>query len=520
MMRMIRFAAIAALLAAACGKGGDTKDEGKKPTEKADQDVLPTVAATPIGLAAVKELNYLYGKGQKPYAKATDLYKKKDWAALRAVTEETLAADPGHLDAHRLLGTALAQLGEAEAATEHLAIAIAGDFVRWGPSLLDDGELADYLATPHGKALAARHGELKAAVDHQIAGGVWVIGRRTAFKWPAKSGPASTRGELYAWSEDAKRFVRLTHTGHQLAGWVRSPSGDEIALVGYDAATLDAKNKHAAPTINAWVETRDAETFAKRGARARFKNVRAVGVYYGEGGQILVDTLKANGRWGLTRDKTMSIDATTGKTAKTNARADAASERVVVTLDETVVSGPTRGLEPTPSPTDPNLITGFTITATGRAIAIPDSGVGDASLPRANPSGTRVAFATWVDPCAGADAAKPTLYVIDGKTGDRKHVLTAGSRFNLRWLSDDRLIYEDGSGGLRIWDATTAKEVVRIGDKGSEKASYGLSGVSASPRPICRKEPLADVDVAGVGDVDDEPLPVEEEPGAEPASTP
>jgi hypothetical protein len=65
-----------------------------------------------------------------------------------------------------------------------------------------------------------------------------------------------------------------------------------------------------------------------------------------------------------------------------------------------------------------------------------------------SPSKARIAFAGATDPCATGDAAaKPSLYVGDAKTGAYKHVLTADSRFRARWIDDDRLIYEDGSGG-------------------------------------------------------------------------
>jgi hypothetical protein len=222
--------------------------------------------------------------------------------------------------------------------------------------------------------------------------------------------------------------------------------------------------------------------------------------------------MKAQGRWTMVPDKTYSIDASTGKTAKTKPAQDPASGRVVVSLDETIATGAPKGVQLTPSTQDPSLITEITFASTKRTISIPQSGLADGSVPRANPSGTRVAFAAWADPCS--DDAKPTLYVADAKTGDLKHVLTAGSRFNLRWLSDDRLVYEDGAGGLRVWDATSGREV----DKLADKAGFALAGLSASPAPICHAEPLADVET-GETEEPAEP-PVDEMPpeeSAEPA---
>ena len=117
---------------------------------------------------------------------------------------------------------------------------------------------------------------MKAKVEQAIAGGVWMLGRRSTFKWPAKSGSASTRGELYAWSPEDRRFLRITHTDHHMAAWLPSPGGDQIALVGYEKADVTGT-----PIIRAWVETIDTKTFETRSKRATFKGVRAVSVTWG-----------------------------------------------------------------------------------------------------------------------------------------------------------------------------------------------------------------------------------------------
>ena len=490
-----RLVAIVVALAACGGEKKDSKD--KETAEKAIE--LPALTVPPLGVESPKKMNYVYGDGAKPYAKVVEAYKKQDWPAVIAGAEETLAKDAGHLEAHRVLGAALAQTGDFPKAADHLLAALAGDFLRWGPKLPEDQELTGFLASPHGKSLLARHLEMKAGVEKAIRGGVWLIGRRSTFKWPAKSGSASTRGELYAYDEASKRFFQITHTSHQLAAWLPSPNGAEIALVGFDKVAMPdpAKAKNTPPTIRAWVETIDAKTFETVTKRSTFKNVRALGVYWGDGGQLLVDTFKAAGRWALTPDATFSIDASTGKAAKSAAAPDPASGRALVSLDETLVAGPTAGIQVVASPTDPALITELKLVSTGRSIKIPESGLGDASVPRANPSGSRAAFATWVDPCGEGDAAKPSLYVADAKTGQLKHLLTADSRFNLAWLTDDRLVYEDGSGGLRIWDATTGRKRRRSsrrpawGSQGCRRRRSRSAARSRSPisRPTTARRP-------------------------------
>src|SRR5205823_3688546 len=79
------------------------------------------------------------------------------------------------------------------------------------------------------------------------------------------------------------------------------------------------------------------------------------------------------------------------------------------------------------------------------------------------PDDAHVAFATGVDPCA-KDAA-PSLYVADTKTSALKHLLTARSRFQTRWLDAQTLAYEDGDGAIRLWDAATGRESQRLDDR-------------------------------------------------------
>jgi hypothetical protein len=482
----------------ACGGGGGKKEEPKQEA----REVMPTLAVPPLGVASLEEMNYVWGAGSKAYKKAYAALDK-DWSAVKAAAEETLAKDPRHLHAHHDLGVALAQLGDFPGAAGPLVTALAGDFLRWGPGLLEDKRLTQFFDSPHGKALAAAHRDLAAEVEAVIAGGIWLIGRRSTFKWPKGSGPASTRGELYAFDEESRRFLMLSHTDHQVAGWLRSPDGGEVALVGYNQAHL----ADPAPLVTAWVELRDARTWEPRGKRAVFKKVRAVAAQYGDGGQLLVETSKAQGRWATVRAALWSIDGTTGKAVKTSAAVDPRSDRVQVSLDETVVTGGARGIKLSPSIDDPTLIAEIEIEQTGRTISLPESGKGDRAVPRASPSGARVAFATWVDPCAEEDGPKPSLYVQDGD--QRHHLLTQASRFGLRWLSDDRLLYEDGSGALRIWDATTRREAARLTAGKAGAYLLGVAGLSASARPICRKEPLAEVETEVVPE---EPPPEEPPP--------
>ena len=125
-----------------------------------------------------------------------------------------------------------------------------------------------------------------------------------------------------------------------------------------------------------------------------------------------------------------------------------------------------------------------------------------------SPGGGRLAFATATDPCAKADdAARPSLYVADAKAGTYKHVLTAASRFGVQWIDDDRLLYEDGTGALRVYDAAAGRETGKL----TERAGLALHALPPSAAPLCQTEPPVDDPTATDG------LPTEE-PAADPAA--
>jgi hypothetical protein len=81
-------------------------------------------------------------------------------------------------------------------------------------------------------------GQLRDAVATHVAGSPWVLARRSGWKQPAPgTSYAATRGELYAVDPIAKRFVRVTHTDHSVAAYLRAPSG-EVLLAGFTQAEV------------------------------------------------------------------------------------------------------------------------------------------------------------------------------------------------------------------------------------------------------------------------------------------
>ena len=512
-----RWLLVAAAAALAAGCGGDKKAEGsgKGTGTGTAEEPAPTLPVPALGVASPKLFNYPYEAGNKEYEKALKAYKAepRDWAGVRAAAEATLAKDATHLEARWVLGEALAQAGEAAKAAEQLSGALAADWMRWGPSLAQDPELAGFLDTPHGKALLALNATLKDQFAATVKTAPLVLGRRSTFKMP-KPGTnyAATRGELYAYDLEHKRFLRLTHTDHQLAAFVRAPGGDELLLLGFDKAELpDPKKAPDAPPLLAksWLKTFSLGQLADTSARANVGKARAVTAWYGTGDQVVVGTSVASGRWGLGKQTVLVLDRSTGKLTKT--QAPQPPDHVELTFDEIAARGANVSLPP--GDLDPS-ITAKLMADGGGPIGVGADGKPALASFTMSPGKTRVAFATATDPCNSADdAAKPTLYVADAKTAQIKHVLTAASRFAVTWIDDDRLIYEDGSGGLRLYDAAAMRETAKI----AGGPGLALRTLSPTTAPLCRKEPIAAEPDDGT---DGESLPPEESPASNPATTP
>jgi len=450
-----------------------------------------------LGVDRVQRFNFIYGEGQGSYATALVKAKARDWAGARAACETAIAKDPYELDAHRLLATVLAQQGDHAAAVDHLVIALAADYYAYAPTL-DAPELDAFRATPHGQAVAALAKEIAAEYAKRTKTALLLVGRRSTFKWPDKPGvqPDASRGELYAYDRDSKRYLRLSHTDHQVAGYVRAPGGASVALVGFDRVERGASDSDAPLLARPWLVAVDPADWKPLGKRIELPSSREVIAGYGPGDQLLVATAQATARWTLGDLAISSVDIAGGKLTKI-AGAVTWTPRVELTLDE---GRAPRAADATKATGDkPNLVL---TTGAGGTIRVPESGDVDADSIATSPDGARVAFATAVDPCAKDTA--PSLYVADAKTGALKHLLTARSRFATRWLDATTLAYEDGDGAIRLWDAQTGREAARLDDK----AGLALDVLSLANGPLCKQAPAA-VPV-GSGSEGEEPLPPEE----------
>ncbi len=504
---------VALVFAASCGSK-------EKPAEKKDAAVVvPEVAPItqpPSGVDAVKRMGFVYDAGWPAYDKAVAAKGKGDVAGARAQLDASLAKDPDHLDAHYLYAKLLAGAGEHAAAVDHLVVALAADYFRYGPVLAADTEMKEFLGTSHGQAVTALAQKIEADYKKRVASGVWLVARRSAFKWPKELGAqaASTRGELYAYDRETKRYLRLSHTDHKVAAFIRAPGGGEVALLGFDKidrpkGETKGEMKADAPAtfVTSWVQIRETTDWTVVGKKVSLGAAREIGVGYGTGDQLLVTTAQADGRWGTKDTVVSTVDKSTGKATKV--ATPAPTPRIALTLDEGRVIRDATGIVAVWSgdpPTTPNFK-----TAAGTTIEIPESHAARQASFAVAPESGRVVFSTAVDPCAN-DVA-PSLYVSDGKSAALKHVLTAKSRFANRWLDANTLAYEDGEGAIRIWDATTGREASKL----ENKAGIALDVLSLAPAPLCKGSPPVveppDAAGAGSGASDEPPLPPEEPTG-------
>jgi hypothetical protein len=497
MLRSIGVFLVLALALVGCGK----KSEVSKGKDDAAVPQVAPLSAPPSGVEAIKKMGFVWDVGTTAYDKAVAALKAKQWSAVRTNAEAAIAKDPTHLDAHRLLASALAREGEHAAAVDHLVTALAADYWKYGPGLAKDDELKDLMGTSHGAAVTALAAKLRDDYQKRTASGLWLVGRRSAFKWPKDPGVqgATSRGEVYAFDRETKRYLRLTHTDHKVAGFVRAPSGAEIAIIGFDKIDKPKTDDEPPTFAGAWLQVIETTEWKPVGAKIKLDAAREISVGYGAGDQLLVSTAPASGRWGIGAVTVASIDKTTGKATKVATPPPV--PRVVLTLDEGKLVTQTDAVTATWTGDPP---TAPSIKTTGATIAVPESGAASQASLAVAPGGARIVFATAVDPCAKDTA--PSLYVADAKTGALKHVLTAASRFATRWIDATTLAYEDGDGAIRLWDATTSRELMRL----DNKAGIALDVLSLASAPLCKQAPPAVDAGSGSGD---EPLPPEEGPG-------
>ncbi|HEY8146630.1 MAG TPA: hypothetical protein VIG06_28305, partial [Kofleriaceae bacterium] len=442
-----------------------------------------------------------------------DAYKKKDWAAVRSAAEETLELDKGHLDAHRMLASALAQQGEFEKAVEHLSIALAADWIRWGAKVEVDPDLEPLMSSPFGAKLKEMNAAYKDELIRRAKGGLLAVARRGAFKPPQrahgviprdpvshsggdrsggedpkKKGAArmASRAELFAFDKESARWIRLTETGFQVVGFLAAPSGDEIAYVTVREVAMPDDPKAAPPVLAvAKIGTLSLAAPEASSKEAEIKNARTLALEYLAGDELVATSYEPQGYWGLGTTSSFSIDKAAGK-AKASKAPPAGGRRLVVRFEgvELDTPGDAEGIAADWNP-ETGTAEEFVLDASKKRVQLPKGQAARRASIAWSPDRKKVAFATQADACAEKPADRAAaLYLVDVESGKLKHVSKGQTGFSARFLDPTTLAYADEEGGVRLYDAVAGRENGKLTTKGG----LGLVGVGSQMGLLCTRE--------------------------------
>jgi hypothetical protein len=478
--------AVVLVLATGCRK----HDNSQNKTNDNSHSVAP-IAPVMVGVETIAQLNFMYDEGASAYQKATALYKKpvRDWAAIAAQCQAALDKDVRHLDARRLLVAALSAQGLYADVAEQLLQILSADFLRYSPGLQRDPELAAFWSTAHGIALQATMTKMRADFTDRANRGVWFIGRRSTFKLPTKLGQwaANSRGEIYSYDLETKRFLRLTHTNHQVAAYAVGPN-DEIALLTFDridnaplanapitnpqSNSSDQQSTRVPLMSRAWITRWKRSSWQPINPKVAVPVARQISFGY-HATSLLVRVAPALDRWAVGSSDTFVVDATKGQLSPTQQQL---TDSVTFNLDDSYVSRSTTGFVVKVDPQRPDTAT--LTTGDGTAVVLPNNALVDPKTLSSSPSGEYIAFATAVDACDNAQNA--ILHVTD-KQGASRQLATARKMFSNRWSIEGQLIYDDGE-TIHGWDAVTGTELWQF----TNPTGLGLQALQGSQTPMCK----------------------------------
>jgi len=514
----LTIALLSLLVAGACGddkkKEADPAGAGKSVAEQ--PTATAEVALLPLGVAKPTDFNYSSGKAEKAYRPVADAHKKKDWTAVKSAAEETLELDKAHLDAHRMLASALAQQGEYDKALEHLSIALAGDWLRWGAAVEADPDLEPLMSSPLGAKAKQMIASYKEEFVRRAKGGLLVVARRGAFKAPQKDpkkkGAArmASRAELFAYDKDSARYLRLTQTGFQVVGFLASSSGDEIAYVTAREVAIPDDPKASPPVLAVTrIGTISLAAPETQNKEAEVKNARTLALEYLAGDELMATSYQPQGWWGFGTASSFSIDKAAGK-AKAAKAPPPGGRRLLVRFEgvELEAPGDADGIAADWNP-ETGTAEEFVLDASKKRVQLPKGQAARRASIAWSPDRKKVAFATQADPCAEKPADRAAaLYIVDVESGKLKHVSKGASGFSPHFLDPATLAYADEEGGVRLYDAAAGRENGKLTTRGG----LGLVGVgSLGGGILCTRESAPPPDSAAL------PSPIDgSEPGEEP----
>jgi len=489
-------------LAVALGCGGKKDGANKKSTKVAankdgTKDNTGNATSAPLSAKAMgfEKLYHLtyrtFGRGTKAFKQAERALRKARkqpdksaelWKTVLTKSEAAIAGDPRHLDAHFTVALAKAHAGATNGLAENLSIALAGDWLKFGPTLEQHKELAAYLKGAEGRAIVALNKTYKTTFVQKATAGVLLVGRRSKFREPTKPGKqwSATRGELFSYDIESKRYLRLTHTKETVAAWLLSPSGDEIAYVTHNQVVWPEKAEDPPLLKHVSIGVLDTETFMAKGKRVHiYKKIHGVGLRYRAGDELIVAGLSTLARHKVGAPRFFVLDKGESKLRKLKTK-PTGDHQLVVTYEW--FSRPKKAAPHIQAESESST---FRLLRTKQTITLPEGEMVAKNAFAWSADGAHLAFHTMAKPCEGKPEA--TLYVVESATGKLKNLLRGRSEFGMRWLDNDQLIYEDTDGNLRIYNSAEQKQTHKL----NNRAGLSLSGLASKRGPMCREDNVA-----------------------------
>ena len=186
-----------------------------------------------------------------------------------------------HLDAHRLLATALAQTGEPAAAVDHLVTALAADYFKYGPSARPTTKISK-ISARRRTASRSRRSRRRSTTSTRSGSraACWVVGRRSPFKWPEgtrRPDRVEPRRALRVRSRDASDSCGSpTPITRSPASCGRRP-GREIAVIGFDKVDHPKADDQPPLFARPWLRRLRQRLESDRAARQPAERARGLG---------------------------------------------------------------------------------------------------------------------------------------------------------------------------------------------------------------------------------------------------
>lgn len=532
-------------------KGSRSQDPDRQAGQSQAPDV-PRLEPLAMGKADLAELAGLAGPcttafedaraAGTGFAEAVAACRKQVRAGSPGVDDGAGAA-AGHVDAHGYLALALARQGPmsqvAPEVVEHLSMAVAGDFLRWGDASLHAEELAGLYEMPLGQAYRQLVERYRERFRNGVAQAVLIVGRAGEPGAAASSGPghAAPGGEIYAYELESRRYLRLSHTKSGVVGFLEVPGRSAVAFVSLGEVL--AMGPAGAEPYMRKVEIGIVDLAEPApGKQVVLDDVAELWLYHeprAEGETRLMARVRAprtagkktRGAAGVQALSTFSIDVAHGQAQPVVIEAPRLKRRGPKPLP-TVADSPLRGdvlyvahdrVERLRIPIadviadwdETGAAGAFRLERTRKTVTLAAGELAHGHTMSWSPGNTRLVFATLPeDPCVEAPAEAPdggtaapgqathasaSLYVVEAATGTLDRLATGASPLAPRWIDERRLSYMDNSepaSSVRVVDVSTGEEVATLrspGGVGTERLVKTSGHMQPCPPPGQATEP-------------------------------